>query len=639
MAFQLFIGGTERSLRAGSLSISHVANGRSAFSCDVTSQDGSWRPSVGDKIGLIEGVSIPGGARSFNGSTSVAARSYSDTTVNNWTMGCWVRPDTTSAANRVPFAIGRDATNGYGFVQRASNYWAGLICGVAFIGDATYTAVADEWVFLTLRRSSGTLQFYVNGEAVGATSASVPVAPNSSSYWQIGAIRNAADNAYILPFDGDVAWAFFTNNVLTVSAMRKMYNGGPGGIGISPDQFDPGNFFRTYPLEGDATEDDTDGANALTLTSVSTVADGPKVMRSSETAHFSGSIESTVERGAGSDAPTSHIVTSITAVDFNGIPDQRYVSGTYASATMKSRITSIVADYLDDYDIEVDINQANGPTLEAASYDYALSVTEVLNEISRLSSGYVWNISPLKVLTFTLASGDAAPFSVTTANRNSRGDMTVERSRTRKANRVIVQAGLEKVLEKTESFTGNGSTSSWPLTYTRVSDRGYVTANGNFETLSTVAGTAQWRINTSTNTLVREAGNLTNGHVVTIVYDAQFPHYVQADDAGDQATNGIIESFIRKPDVYDNDEAQAIADAEVALLVDSEVKVTYRTYETGLLVGQTQTITVAERSVNASCLITEIRISDEIDRLVYEVSAKSVGFASTWRDMWARLGA
>src|SRR5690606_20066346 len=182
------------------------------------------------------------------------------------------------------------------------------------------------------------------------------------------------------------------------------------------------------------------------------------------------------------------------------------------------------------------------------------------------------------------------------------GDIVVEPNRVAGyANKVVLRAGDARVVEKTDSFTGDGSTDRWDLTYKVVSDRGYVTANGVFQTLGVGA---QWSIN-SANQLVRNGGNLPNGHVVTIVYDAQFPITVEATDSA-HATNPV-EVLIERADIFDKAEAQAVADAELSarLSLLTQATVRYTTHTDGLKVGMTQHVESSARDIDDDIVITE----------------------------------
>src|SRR5690606_16082302 len=143
---------------------------------------------------------------------------------------------------------------------------------------------------------------------------------------------------------------------------------------------------------------------------------------------------------------------------------------------------------------------------------------------------------------------------------------------------------------------------------------------------------AQWSIN-SANQLVRNGGNLPNGHVVTIVYDEQFPITVESTDSA-HATNPV-EVLIERADIFDKAEAQAVADAELSarLSLLTQATVRYTTHTDGLKVGMTQHVESSARDIDDDIVITEMRITDLPDGsgLAYAVTGVTGSFIQTWR--------
>lgn len=631
-----YIAGSPVTLKSRTLSIQKSVNQRGNLSGTIYVAPGGTAPAVRDRVGVFKAEDFA--ARAFNGSTSVASRSYSDTTINDWTLGGWVRADSTSAAWRVAFGIGRQATNGYGIGQNPSNEWAGFLSGVAVVGAGVETVVPGDWVFLALRRSSGTTQFYVNGVATGATSASAPAAPNSSSQWTVGASYNTAASGYAEFFDGDVAWAFFTNSVLTTTQIAALASGGPGGTGISPDQFDAGGFFRTYGLQGDATENDTDGSNALTLTDT-TVTDGPPVVSTAATILFAGEITKAPKAGLGGYSVAAMDV-KIAAVDYMGWIEKKVVTLSRASESLTARLSAINTATLSGDGVTIGSAQDTGPTLVARDYDHA-PLQQVINDLVVETGGRVFTISPLLEATMLAPSSQAAPFDLEDpdVDDNTVGDVVVDDVTRDYANRVWLPIGSGKTVEVTESFTGDGATDTWDLTYTSVSNRGYVTANGNFETLDRL-GTAQWTINSS-NQLVRNAGNLTNTHVVTVVHDAEFPMWITAENTTEQTAHGVREKTLpARTDIYEAAVGQALADAALDEAVIDQQVIKYPTHTDGLEVGMEQTFDIADRGLSTqTATITELSIRDLGPTLLrYDVTAITGGRLRTWQQTFQQWG-
>lgn len=344
---------------------------------------------------------------------------------------------------------------------------------------------------------------------------------------------------------------------------------------------------------------------------------------------FGGVIESVRETAANEQASAVAIDSEIGAIDYRGLPDQRVVIANRPSETLLARLTWLTSTI--GLGLTLHGSQATGPTLETASYD-GVTASAVLNELALLT-GYQWVISPSKVLRMQLPSANMAPFDLDSSDPIWLGDIEVSPTRQSYANSVIVRAGDAKVVEKTGLFTGNGSASSWTLAYPAVGDRGYVTANGVFQTLGIGA---QWT--RSGSTLTRNGGALPNGHVVTIVYDAQFPIYVTVEDAGEISANGRVDLLISKAGTYDIAEATAFGSAELAMRLAWLTDVVGSTYRPGLLPGQQITANVAERNVLSQVgVIKEVTITNDAGngRLRHAVSLTVGSVLQTWRDTFS----
>lgn len=357
---------------------------------------------------------------------------------------------------------------------------------------------------------------------------------------------------------------------------------------------------------------------------------------------FGGYIETALEAGAGQQ-PIAAILTDITASDYNSIPSRKLVAEARPSETLKVRLQWLIDNHLDDYGVSLDAGQATGPTLEATAYAYE-SIDSILTGLATLAGpDYIWRIDFTKKLKVYSASGVSAPFNVSVGSGHAIGDITVEPSRNGFANRVIVQAGTSRIVDKTDPFTGDGSTTAftlrYPMVYTPTVGYGYVTYDGNSETLDLtgVAG-AMWEYAPAANTITRDTAPA-NTKAISITYPAQFPIWVAAD--GGAAAADVVMIKIDRPDVYDIDEAQAIADAELAARDTTTKTVSYSTKTAGLLPGQTQTITNSSRGLSAvSCVITEVTITNDIgpNYLRYAVKAIASGPITTWRNAFKTLG-
>jgi hypothetical protein len=344
---------------------------------------------------------------------------------------------------------------------------------------------------------------------------------------------------------------------------------------------------------------------------------------------FGGYISSAIERGKDS-KPVPKIVTTITADDYNDIIGRRLITGDRPSETLKARLQWLVDTFWDDYGVSLDSGQPTGDTLESASYGRR-DGWELLAEIAKLAGDWSATIDADKKLKVFDPSGVSSPYNVAVGDGHVIGDMTVEPARQGSATFVTVRAGSAGTFGKSDTFTGNGSLSSFTLRYPFVSGRGYVSVSTGGAHTETLGVGAQWTV--SGNVLTRNAGALPNGDTVTIIYDAQFPIYVTAD-AG-VSPSDRVDVLVDKPDIYDVDEAQAVADAELDARQAMQRTIRYASRTPGLAPGQTQTIIVADRNLNVSAVITEVIISNDAGQnaLQFAVTAVAAGSLQTWKQV------
>lgn len=339
---------------------------------------------------------------------------------------------------------------------------------------------------------------------------------------------------------------------------------------------------------------------------------------------FGGYISQLSEMSRPSGLSLSGIITRITAADYNGLVERRFVTESFPEQSLKNRLTTIVANYLDDYGVSLAGGQVTGPTLPARDYDH-VSLVDVMNETMLLTGAsgatpYVWRISPSKVLSAFLPASSAAPFSISDSTRHLIDDVFVEPSRDNYANRILLKAGAAKVIDKTDTFTGDGVEDTFELNYPIVYNAGgvgygYVTTNGVIETLSNLGGGATWEYDPSSNAITRTSPP-GNGHAIVITYPAQFPITVIAEDAAEIVANGIWERAYADETIEDRTVAEDVADSILATAIELITHVYYRTTEDGLAPGQTQSINLTRRAINATFLIEELAIENESGNIV-----------------------
>lgn len=113
-----------------------------------------------------------------------------------------------------------------------------------------------------------------------------------------------------------------------------------------------------------------------------------------------------------------------------------------------------------------------------------------------------------------------------------------------------------------------------------------------------------------------------------------------AEDTGEQASLGrIVEVVVSAPDTTSSAQGQALAAAYLAQRMVTLKRVTYRTRENGLAPGMTQTITVPQRNINNTYLITDVVTTWNGTGWDHQVTAvEGLVYQTGWRETWRRMG-
>lgn len=365
---------------------------------------------------------------------------------------------------------------------------------------------------------------------------------------------------------------------------------------------------------------------------------------------FGGLVERVTERGFHGGAKPA-IETIVSAGDFTAYTDRRYVNETIPAGTLKAALI-VVTSYLAGYGVTLDAGQVDGPTLPELVYVYR-PLTEVLNELSTLTAGFgeqfAWTIDSFKVLSMAQPSTLAAPFDlIGNLLPEVVGDIEVEPRRDHFANRVIVKVPAKQEDNHLESFTGDGSATTFQLQYVPSATRGYVAyaADGVFtpgedanETLNVTgdADAAMWTYDPGTNTITRNIGTPALGSLIEIIFNGTFEGLGQADDLASQAAVGLWEKVVVVDSVPTDATAQSLAEGYLAQALTATQTLTYKTFEQGLRPGQTQTVTVPARNLSGAAILTDVVTRDSQNRLIREITAEIRAETNLGRRGWRDL--
>ena len=354
---------------------------------------------------------------------------------------------------------------------------------------------------------------------------------------------------------------------------------------------------------------------------------------------FAGFIDTATKRAGSSWTDRDdQLLYDITAVDYNTLADWRLVNGPRPEETIKAYLTDLVP-FL--YGVTLDPAQVDGPLLPTRGQTFQ-TITQVLDEASTIT-GYVWNIDYDGQLKMWLPSVEPAPFDVLDSNDEAIGDITVEPIATGYATTVWVLAGDSSQRLITETFIGDGTDLTFPLSHSLISHGGTLTLNGVTENVG--VGQA-WELDATAVPLayvLRRAigGAPAVGAVIAFPYTAQYPLVFKAEDYAAVVALGYpIEQLKLEPTVFDPAQAQALADGYLAQATHPAREIRYQTLRGDMTPGQTQTIAIASRGLSGTFVITDVDTRMQDPLLIRHVTAADPGpLAESWRDvykLWAQ---
>ena len=182
-------------------SLADSKNSNNGTLINYGSQTGYWQTSPA-MFGPKNCLNFDGGLNSGNPDYAYKTTNVTSVT-DNFTMMAWIKPDdVTDGTNGWRcVAYNGDDGGGYGFGISNSK--------VSGLFGSTQWHVTDEvlsngrWYYITMRRSSGTVQFFLNGKLLGYSNTTAPYTPSSN--FTIGNMFNSdGSTLYTDSFDGQI---------------------------------------------------------------------------------------------------------------------------------------------------------------------------------------------------------------------------------------------------------------------------------------------------------------------------------------------------------------------------------------------------------------------------------------------------
>jgi len=234
-------------------------------------------------------------------------------------------------------------------------------------------------------------------------------------------------------------------------------------------------------------------------------------------------------------APGVGTVTAIDAVDDWARATTRHVNATYAAGTtLHTIVADLINSYLGIFTIKLDPLMGPGPPMPAVTFD-GVTVEEAFNQLATLSGGWVYRLQPTGIIEWFDVGDKVRDFTLSAENNNILGPITWTKSRNQFANRVCVRYGAG-VAGRSEAWTGNGTTTNYPLGYPPLfpmpASNGWIawiTVAGVQEGIGTdPANSFPWFYDALNQQVIRKIAPAA-GAAIAFTYNVQYPLVVCAD--------------------------------------------------------------------------------------------------------------
>jgi len=350
--------------------------------------------------------------------------------------------------------------------------------------------------------------------------------------------------------------------------------------------------------------------------------------------------------GQGFDAQL--VRTTVEVGDYMTYTQWCYTSLTYsATTTLKQVLLDLVTEKLSAYGIAVDAGQVDGPNLAAFTWENK-RVDEALRELAE-RTGYVIRITAGKKLTAFVLGTDPAPYSMTDAAPHCT-NITWGDGDALPANYVELECGQGQQA-RSEDFAATVPPYGGGLAYYTTSLPASQNINDAWPNTLVVNGAVigpvswgddvafawWWDYENHRLTHVEARGGYmpVGGDVITIAYTAQYPFVVSATSGASPR----VEYREARPDVFDADQAQEIADGLLEEFDQEPRTLEAETVDDGFEPGQSLTVNLTARSIAGTFYIDDVVVRIlTADNWEYTVSAVETStYQGSYQDQWRAL--
>lgn len=293
-----------------------------------------------------------------------------------------------------------------------------------------------------------------------------------------------------------------------------------------------------------------------------------------------------------------HRDLELDCVGYEVFADNVLFNGVLGPDTLEAMLTDLI-DNLSPHGITVDAAQATGDALDAIPLPFT-TIRAGLDQLATVS-GWNWKFQFDKTVVMEDPGTVGAPFALSDANSTI---LSLEHTKSlaNYVNEVWVRFGGEQQRDVTDTFTGDGTTTTFELHYPVATVPATVIENG---VTNPIGGVGGWTyVATPTPRIVKSSAP-TNGHAISTTFLAQFPGTVFERDAGEYATNGPWTIVIDYPDIVEWSQAANAAAGELARRVGVVRRLRAETSMSGLEPGMTVNVTATKRGLTSVNFLIE----------------------------------
>lgn len=292
--------------------------------------------------------------------------------------------------------------------------------------------------------------------------------------------------------------------------------------------------------------------------------------------------------------------------DWTHYLDRVFVVERYDDMTVEDIIANINTNYLSGFTIA----NVNCPiTVKSITFN-RLPISKCLQILAE-QVNYSWYVDYEKDIHFFAKNSEIAPFNLTDTNGNyTFSSLMVKDDLSQIRNRVYVRGGEIEGASRAESYTGDGSKTTFALA-NKFSKKPTVTVGGVSKTVGIdfldqdASFDCLWNYNEK---YIRFVSAPAASAAVSVSGLPLYPLIVQVEDLASIAQYGVYEFSLVDKTIRTSDEAKQYASAQLEAYAKKISEASFETYESGLRSGQVVNIQSDIRGIDENYLIQRVNL-------------------------------